>query len=59
MGCDSTCCKGVLLPLSRDVPRRVIVRGVITSGCRSTPKSGASTVPVPYFTRFDLKTILY
>ena len=59
MGCDSTGCKGVLPPHSRQGPRRVIIRGVITRRCRSTPQSGASTVPVPYFTRFKLKAIFY
>ena len=56
--CSHTGCKGVLLPHSRDVPRRVIIGGVITSGCRGTPQNDASTVPVPYFTRLDLKANL-
>ena len=58
MGCDSTGCKGVFAAKLQagTVPRRVIpvVRGVITSECRSTPQSGMSTVSLPYVTRCDL-----
>ena len=30
-----------------------------SKGCRSTPQNGTSTVPVPYFTRFDQKSYFF